>query len=440
MKFSLSTSFARLALLTLLSILLLSLGGHIVGAQGHFETCAGWPLCIPQGETGLGLLFHRVSAGASAVLVLALLFHAWKTQRDHRLLLPLTTATAVLFFAQAFVGAILTTRGFPADYQIFHSLTAVALWVALLSLVVAAGYLAKDTVAFPPLDVAQRLKDFLALTKPIIVGLLLVTTFSGLVAGAKAWPSLSLTFWTLLGGALAAGGSGALNQYIDRDLDKNMQRTARRPMAANRMTPAEGLSFGLALCIISFYIMAGFVNFLAAFLSLAGILYYVFLYSVLLKKATVQNIVIGGGAGAIPPMVGWAAATGRLDVPAWILFLIIFMWTPPHFWALALVRSREYARAGVPMMPVVRGEAETRKQMLVYTVILVILSLSMSVFHFAGNIYMISALGLGLGLIFAAWRVYRTDSNKIAWQMYRYSSMYLMFLFLALVVDAVVRL
>lgn len=440
MKFSLSTSFARLALLTLIAIVLLSLGGRLVGTQGHFASCTGWPFCIPQGETGLGLILHRISAGAAAVLVLALLFHAWRTQRDHRLLLPLTTATTILFFAQAFVGAILSTRGFTADYQIFHALTAFALWVTLVTLVIAAGYLAKDAVAFPPLDIRQRLKDFLILTKPIIVGLLLVTTFSGLVAGGKAWPSLSLAFWTLLGGALAAGGSGALNQYIDRDLDKNMQRTARRPMAAQRMTPAEGLSFGLALCIISFYILAGFVNFLAAFLSLAGIIYYVFLYSILLKRATVQNIVIGGGAGAIPPMVGWAAATGRLDAPAWILFMIIFMWTPPHFWALALVRSNEYARAGVPMMPVIRGEAETRKQMLIYTIFLVLLTLSMSIFRFAGNVYFISALVLGLGLIAAAWRVYRTNSNKIAWQMYRYSSMYLMFLFLALMIDALVRL
>jgi len=437
MKFSLSTSFARLALLTLLAVFLLSLGGRLVAMQGNFEACTGWPLCVPQGATGLGLLLHRLSAAASSVLVLALLFQAWKTQRDHHLLLPLTTATVVLFFAQAFVGAILATKGFGADYQVFHSLTALALWVALVALVVAAGYLAKASVAFPPIDVPQRLKDFLILTKPLIVGLLLVTTFSGLVAGGKAWPSPWLTFWALLGGALAAGGSGALNQYIDRDLDKHMQRTSKRPMAAGRMTPAEGLSFGLALCIISFYLLAGFVNFLAAFLSLAGIIYYVVLYSLLLKKATTQNIVIGGGAGAIPPMVGWAAATGQLDVPAWILFLIIFMWTPPHFWALALVRSNEYARAGVPMMPVVHGEAETRKQMLIYTVLLVFLSLSMSVFQFAGNVYLVSASVLGLGLIIAAWRVYRTDSNKIAWQMYRYSSMYLMFLFLALMVDAV---
>jgi protoheme IX farnesyltransferase len=346
--------------------------------------------------------------------------------------------TVVLFFAQAFIGAILTTRSFGPAYQVFHALTAVAVWLALLGLVVAAGYLAKDTVAFPPLDVPRRLKDFLVLTKPLIVGLLLVTTFAGLVAGGKAWPSLALTFWTLLGGALAAGGSGAINQYIDRDLDKNMQRTAKRPMAAGRMTPAEGLSFGLALCIISFYLMAGFVNFLAAFLSLAGMIYYVVLYSILLKKATVQNIVIGGGAGAIPPMVGWAAATGRLDIPAWILFMIIFMWTPPHFWALALVRKNEYARAGVPMMPVILGETETRRQMLIYTVVLVALSLSMSIFHFAGNFYLVSALVLGAGLLIAAWRVYRSDSNKIAWQMYRYSSMYLMLLFLALVVDALV--
>jgi protoheme IX farnesyltransferase len=436
MKFSLSTSFARLALLTLVAILLLSLGGHLTTLTGSLAACSGWPLCIPQGAAGWGLLFHRFSVAASVVLMLALLLQAWRTQRDHRVLLPLATVTVILFFAQAFIGAILTTRGFPVPYQVFHVVTAVALWLALAGLVIAAGFLARDTVAFPPLDVSRRLKDFLVLTKPVIVGLLLVTTFAGLVAGGKAWPALDVTFWTLLGGALAAGGSGAINQYIDRDLDKNMQRTSKRPLAAGRMTPAEGLSFGLALCITSFYMVAGFVNFLAAFLLLAGIIYYVVLYSILLKRATVQNIVIGGGAGAIPPMVGWAAATGRLDMPAWILFLIIFMWTPPHFWALALVRRNEYARAGVPMMPVIRGEAETRRQMLIYTVLLVALSLSLSIFHFAGGIYLVSALALGGGLLLAAWRVYRTDSNKIAWQMYRYSSMYLMLLFLALVIDA----
>jgi heme o synthase len=438
MKFSLTTTFARLAFITLLAVLLLSLGGRLVAAQGNFDACAGWPLCIPQGAAGWALVFHRVSVGAAAILMLTMLFFAWKTQRDHRLLLPLTTATVTLFFAQAFVGAILTTRQFAPAYQVFHALTAVSLWVSLVGLVAAAGFLAKDAVAFPPLDVRQRLRDFLTLTKPIIVGLLLVTTFAGMVAGAKAWPSFSLAFWTLLGGALAAGGSGALNQYIDRDLDKNMQRTAKRPLAAGRMTPAEGLAFGLGTSIVSFYVLAGFVNFLAAFLSLTGIIYYVVLYSILLKKATVQNIVIGGGAGAIPPLVGWAAATGRLDIPALILFLIVFMWTPPHFWALAIVRKKDYERGGVPMLPVVRGEKETRKQVLIYTVELVAVTMLLPIFKYTGWVYLVSAAILGGLMLYFAWRVYRTEGNKVAWTMYRYSSMYLMFLFIALVVDALV--
>jgi protoheme IX farnesyltransferase len=257
-----------------------------------------------------------------------------------------------------------------------------------------------------------------------------------MVAGGKAWPSLSLAMWTMLAGAFAAGGSGAINQYIDRDLDKNMQRTANRPMAAERMTPAEGLSFGLGLCIASFYIMAGYVNLLSAFLSLVGIIYYVFLYSVWLKKATVHNIVIGGGAGAIPPLVGWAAATGRLDIPALILFLIVFMWTPPHFWALAIVRRKDYERAGVPMLPVIRGEAETRKQVWIYTLELVAVTFLLPILKYTGVVYLISAIIFGGILLYFAWRVFKSEGNKSAWTMYRYSSMYLMFLFLALMADA----
>jgi protoheme IX farnesyltransferase len=438
MKFSLSSSFAKMSLFTLLAVFLLTIGGRLVAGAGNNASCSAWPLCFPVGAAGWAQIFHRVSAGLSAVLVIGLLVQAWRSQRDHRLLLPFTTVVVVLFFAEAFVGAIQVTRGFPVYLVVLHSLTAVVLWVALLSLVVLAGYYAKDTVEFPPLDVRQRLKDFITLTKPIIVLLLLVTTFAGMVAGGKAWPSLSIALWTMVGGAMAAGGSGAVNQYIDRDLDKNMQRTARRPLAAGRMTPAEGLSFGIGLCIASFYVMAGFVNLLAAFLSLAGILYYVFLYSVWLKKATVQNIVIGGGAGAIPPLVGWAAATGRLDIPALILFLIVFMWTPPHFWALAIVRRKDYERAGVPMLPVIRGEIETRRQVLIYTVELVAVTFLLQIFRYTGSVYLVSAALLGAILLYLAWRVYKTEGNKMAWTMYRYSSMYLMFLFLALMVDALV--
>jgi protoheme IX farnesyltransferase len=242
----------------------------------------------------------------------------------------------------------------------------------------------------------------------------------------------------MLGGALAAGGSSALNQYIDRELDKKMQRTSNRPLAAGRMTPAEGLSFGLGLCLLSYYILAGFVNLEAALLSLAGIFYYVIFYSVLLKKTTVQNIVIGGGAGAIPPMVGWAAATGHLSLAAWILFLIIFMWTPPHFWALAIVRKNDYERAGVPMLPVVKGEEVTRTQILIYTLILVGVSLLLPIIKATGFVYLISAIVLGLLLIYAAWRVWRVPGNKVAWTMYRWSSMYLALIFLALMIDALI--
>ncbi|MBN1453309.1 MAG: protoheme IX farnesyltransferase [Anaerolineales bacterium] len=437
MKFSLSSSFARLTLFVLVAVFLVTIGGRLVTLSDATEACMGWPLCQPQGILGWMQLFHRASVGFASALMLYLLYRAWRDVRDHRVLLPLTTLTVVLFFAQAFVGAMEVTRGFPLSLMVLHDLTAVALWAGLLGLVLASGFLARETVAFPPLDFKQRMGDFLTLTKPIVVLLLLVTTYAGMVVGGQAWPSLSLTFWTLLGGFMAAGGSSALNQYIDRDLDKHMQRTSRRPLAAGRMTPAEGLAFGLALSVLSFYIYAGFVNLLAAFLSLAGIIYYVVLYSILLKKATVQNIVIGGGAGAIPPLVGWAAATGGVNIPALFLFAIVFMWTPPHFWALAIVRKNDYARAGVPMMPVVRGEKETRWQILIYTLELVAVTLLMPVFKFTGTIYLVSAVALGLWLIHTAWQVWRVEGNKIAWKMYRYSSMYLAFIFLALMLDAV---
>jgi protoheme IX farnesyltransferase len=444
MKFSLSSSFARLTLFVLVAVFLVTIGGRLVTLSGASEACTGWPLCQPQGILGWMQLFHRASVGFASALMVYLLYRAWRDVRDHRVLLPLATLTVVLFFAQAFVGAMEVTRGFPLYLKVLHSLTVVVLWAGLVGLALASGFLARETVAFPPLnlrqplrDASQRALDFLTLTKPVVVLLLLVTTYAGLVVGGKAWPSTLLTFWTLLGGFMAAGGSSALNQYIDRDLDKHMQRTQKRPLAAGRMTPAEGLAFGLALSVLSFYVYAGFVNLLAAILSLAGIIYYVVLYSILLKKATVQNIVIGGGAGAIPPLVGWAAATGSLNIPALFLFAIVFMWTPPHFWALAIVRKSDYARAGVPMMPVVRGEKETRWQILLYTLELVAVSLLLPIFKFTGTIYLVSALALGGSLIYTAWQVWKIPGNKVAWRMYRWSSMYLAFIFLALMLDAV---
>jgi len=438
MKYSLRSSFARLTLLLLLCIMLVTVIGRFVSLTGAWVFCAGWPVCLPSESVGYLKLAHQLIVGLASIVMILVWRKGWREQREHKLLLPLTTVTGVLFFGQALIGAIEVTRSYPAHLVVLHGFTAVSLWISLCMLVLISGTAAKDLTSVPRFDFRRRVKDFFLLAKPLIVALLLLTTYAGLVAGTKAWPSVSLTFWTLFGGALAAGGSSALNQYIDRELDKNMQRTAKRPLAEGRLTAAEGLSYGLALCLMSYYIMAGFVNLLAALLSLAGIFYYVVFYSVWLKKATVQNIVIGGGAGAIPPMVGWAAATGELSLAAWILFAIVFMWTPPHFWALAIVRMKDYEKAGVPMLPVVRGELETRKQIMIYTIELIAVTLLLPVFNLAGMVYLIAALVLGGWLLYAAVRVWKIGGNKAAWTMYRWSSMYLAFIFLAIMIDAVV--
>lgn len=282
-------------------------------------------------------------------------------------------------------------------------------------------------------------RDYLALTKPIIVVLLLVTTLSGLIVGAHGWPRLGVVIWTLVGGAFAAGGASALNQYIDRDLDRKMQRTERRPLPGGRVTEAEALAFGIVLCLAGFYTLAIAVNLLSALLALAGMIYYVGLYSLVLKKTTPQNIVVGGGAGAIPPLVGWAAATGSLNMGAFFLFAIIFFWTPPHFWALALLRRTDYARAGVPMLPVVRGDRETRWEILLYTIQLVALTLLLPLVGDGGAFFLVAAAALGFGLIVQAWRLWHAGGNRTAWGMYRYSSMYLAFIFGALMVDTFLR-
>jgi heme o synthase len=436
MKYSIASSFTRLAWFASGAILLLTLEGRLVTISAVRPNCGGFPLCLPSNPVAwLGTL-HLFLAGIAALLVIVLLLKAWREHREDAILLPLTTVISILYFGEVLVGMVEVTKDFPPHLVILHSLSAVALWTSLLTLLVVSGLRLHDYKSSGDTLLPQRINDFFILTKPLIVALLLLTTFGGLVAGGRAWPSPELAFWTLLGGALAAGGSSALNQYIDRELDKNMQRTSNRPLAAGRLAAPEGLSYGLALCLISYYILADFVNLTAALLSLAGIIYYVILYSLILKKATVQNIVIGGGAGAIPPMVGWAAATGHLSLGAWILFLIIFMWTPPHFWALAIVRLKDYERAGVPMLPVVKGERVTRLQILIYTLVLVGVTLLLPLIKAAGPIYLISALVLGLLLIAAAWRVWTVPGNKVAWTMYRWSSMYLAFIFLALMIDA----
>jgi heme o synthase len=436
-KYSLKSPFARLVLALFFVVFALTIMGRVVVVTGAWAYCDAFPFCIPSHPLGWLKQAHILLAGIASIFMFFVLRKAWREQRDQNVLLPLTTILGVMFFGQALVGAMQVTQSYPMHLVFLHTLTTIALWVSLVLLVYISGVLAVDRPNVPNLDKKQRAKDFIALSKPLIVGLLLITTYGGLVIGGKAWPSFSLTMWTLIGGALAAGGSSALNQYIDRELDRHMQRTAKRPLADGRLTNAEGLAFGLGLSLMSYYVLACFVNGLAALLSLAGIIYYVILYSLLLKKATVQNIVIGGGAGAIPPMVGYAAATGHLDWTAWILFAIIFMWTPPHFWALAIVRMKDYERAGVPMLPVVRGELETRKQIFIYTIELIAVTLLLPILQLAGVLYLVSSIVLGGALIYAAWAVWKQGGNKVAWRMYKWSSTYLVLIFLAIMIDAV---
>jgi protoheme IX farnesyltransferase len=437
-----TSTFTRLSLLTLAAFFLLLVSGALVAASGAGSACSGWPLCLPLGPAGWLSLGHRLVVLGTALLLGVLFWRAWLTQRSQPVVLVATTSATVLFFAQALMGARLVA-GYPAYLLALHQATAVAAWAALIVQIIAVG-LAGRTVEAEQAEASTAhgrkglVRDFLMLTKPIVVALLLVTTFAGMVIGARSLPPLSLAFWTLLGGFMAAGGSGAINQYIDRFDDVKMQRTQKRPIPAGRLSPAEGLAFGVGMALASFYLVAAMVNLLAALLTLAGIVYYVLIYSLLLKKTTVQNIVIGGGAGAIPPLVGWAAATGGLNIPSLFLFAVVFMWTPPHFWALALVRRVDYARAGVPMLPVVRGEAETRWQIFLYTLELVGLTLLLPLFGLGGSVYLVGAGVLGGWLLLAAWKVWKQGGNKVAWKMYRYSSMYLAFLFVVLMLDALI--
>ena len=440
--------FSRLTVLTLIAVFFLFISGTLVSTSGAQAVCQSWPLCgeiIPFGYLGWVNLVHRLITLVAGIMVFILLIQAWRTQRSQIGILVATTAAGVLFFSQAMMGMVETTQNYPGYLIGLHIATATAVWAALVIQATLVGLAQRsaydeqaEALIWKDRDLKGLLKDYLLLTKPIVVALLLVTTFAGMVVGAKSWPSLYLVFWTLLGGFLAAGGSGSINQYIDRHDDSKMQRTAKRPIPSGRLTPGEGLAFGVAATLVSFYLMVSMVNFLAGILTLAGIIYYVLLYSLLLKKTTVQNIVIGGGAGAIPPLVGWAAATGSLNVPSLFLFAVVFMWTPPHFWALALVRKKDYARAGIPMLPVVRGDQETRWQIFLYTIELVVLTLVLPLFGLGGGIYFVAAILLGALLLYSAWKLWRGEGNKVAWKMYRHSSMYLAFLFLALMVDALV--
>ena len=281
--------------------------------------------------------------------------------------------------------------------------------------------------------------DYVTLTKPPIIVLLVITAIGGMFLAAEGIPSLQALAMVSAGGALGAGGANAINHFLDQDIDAIMSRTMKRPVASHRVQPMSALIFGIALNLGAFFVLTYWVNLLSASLTLAATLFYVLVYTGWLKRNTPQNIVIGGAAGAIPPMVGWAAVTGSVDLPALYLFSIVFFWTPPHFWALALMIQNDYQKAGVPMLPVVVGEERTAQNIFMYSLALVALTLLFGASDAVGLIYLASAAALGTMFIFLAWKLKQDYSIRRAKHLYLYSLLYLALLFSVMLADGVYR-
>jgi heme o synthase len=355
----------------------------------------------------------------------------WRLSRYAAVVLAIT-------LTQIGVGAAMVLGLLPPGLRAAHLLVGTLLWAALVVMVFhSARTLAPATdTGEDQLRTPSLLGDLVALTKPRIISLLLVTTVAPMFITPAGFPSPSLVFWVILGGYLMAGGANAINMWFDRDIDCKMSRTRLRPIPAGRIRPLAGLAFGIGLGVVAFAIFWYRVNPFSGWLALGGLLFYVFVYTIWLKRLSPQNIVIGGAAGAFPPLVGWTAVTGQLDLAAIYLFAIIFYWTPPHFWALALIKQGEYAKAGVPMMPVVRGEQRTKFEMLAYTLILLPLTLMPAFFGALGVFYAVAAALLGARLLWYCILLRRERSTTpTAWRMYRYSLLYLALLFVAMGID-----
>jgi protoheme IX farnesyltransferase len=454
------TPYARLAAFTAGATYALLLVGTYVRAEGAGLAFRDWPLMggrlVPSfGPTGAVEMFvHRLLALLVTSLAIWLVVRARTMTPRSLTLVRWSTIVAGLFAGQVVVGALNVWTELSTVPRAAHVGLSALIWAATVVLTVLArrepdavstrGDPA-DAAAGADVDRSSRpagLRDvvgaYVALTKPRIIVLLLITTVPAMVLAAQAIPSLWLIAATLVGGTLSAGSANAINMYLDRDIDELMRRTRSRPLPAHAITPDDALRFGFFLGDFSFVFLAMTVNVLAAVLSLAAIAFYVFVYTMWLKRSTAQNIVIGGAAGAAPALVGWAAVTGSLALPAWVLFAIVFVWTPPHFWALAMRFQGDYAAAGVPMLPVVRGEAETRKQILLYSLALFGTTLVLVPVGPMGPLYTAAAVVLGGIFVFRALVLWRTPSAARSWGLFKYSVLYLGALFAAVAADALV--
>jgi heme o synthase len=391
-------------------------------------------------------LAHRALAVVVGTLVVATFVVARRTQRAHPTVTRLAGYAAGLVAVQVGLGVANVANRLSALTVVPHLAVGALLWGTMVALWLHADRFAgtperdpAEPTPAPARSARQSARAYFLLTKPRIIELLLVTTVPTMFIAARGVPSPWLMAATLFGGSLSAASANVLNCYLDRDIDALMRRTARRPLPTHRVDPADALRFGLVLGVAGFVWLWAAVNLLSAVLATAAILFYVFVYTIGLKRRSTQNIVIGGAAGAVPVLVGWSAVTGRVDLPALVLFAIIFYWTPPHFWALSLRFKDDYAAAGVPMLPVVRGARETSTQILYYTVLLVAVTLLLYPAGRMGAVYLAAAVALGGAFIWRALELRRDLTGRRAIRLFSFSNTYLALLFCAMALDAVVR-
>ena len=466
-RFTLLAAFAAAAVFGVL------LFGANVTARDAGLVFPDWPLMngslipvAPDARADLAGLYaahalHRYAAAIVLVILAAVAWAAWRRRAAQPRLARLALGVLAVYLVQVAVGALQIATLLAPWTQTLHVALGALVWGGSVALVVAAYYEARIAASVESAAAeigsgsrssrSEQVRAYVALTKPRIIELLLVTTVPAMVLATREVPGMPmidwarLTFWTLVCGTLAAGSANAINQYLERDIDERMSRTRRRPLPAHAVTPERAVAFGIVLGAISVGLMAWTVNVLAAFLTLLAIGFYVVVYTILLKRNTPQNIVIGGAAGALPPVIGWAAVTGNVGLPALLLFLVVFYWTPPHFWALALRIRGDYAAAGVPMLPVVRGIAETSRQIGLYTILLVVLTVIFALVANMGPIYVVAAAVLGALFLWRAFELWRQGtspeaSTAQAIRLYRYSISYLALLFAAVALDTVIRI
>jgi heme o synthase len=449
-------AYARLAAVTAAATYALLLVGTYVRAEGAGLAFRDWPLMsgrlVPDlSQPGAGPMFaHRLLAIVVTSLVAWCVVRARTMRPRSPLLVRTSTAALLLLVLQIVVGGLNVVTELATWARAAHVAVSAMIWATVVALAVVArreppgDQIALAQVEEPITETASTrsagdtVRAYVALTKPRIIVLLLITTVPPMMLAVHGFPNAWVVLATLIGGTLAAAAANACNMYLDRDIDEVMRRTRRRPIPRHAIQPDAALRFGFVLAAVSFAFLALTVNVLAATLSLAAIAFYVFVYTMWLKRSTDQNIVIGGAAGAVPVLVGWAAVTGTIGWPAVVLFVVVFLWTPPHFWALATRMRDDYAAASVPMLPVVRGEAEARRQILLYSLVLFAATLVLVPVASMGPIYLGTAIVLGGAFVFRALRLWREPSDARSWGLFKFSVLYLGALFAAVAIDALV--